>query len=58
MTEKLRLALDELRVDTFVAQEAPAGRGTVHANEVEATAGATCRTFCYTLACCPNTALC
>jgi len=57
MSEKLRLAVDELRVESFAAGEAPAQRGTVPAHEA-ATAGATCRTFCYTLGCCPNTALC
>lgn len=33
MKEKLRLDLDALRVDTFVAQERPTARGTVNAHD-------------------------
>ena len=58
MHEKLRLTLDELRVDTFVAEDAPAERGTIHAHDEAATLGATCQTQCNTLHCCPNTRLC
>jgi hypothetical protein len=58
MQNKLKLDPDELRVDTFVAHDAAPERGTVHANDEAATLGATCRTQCYTLGCCPNTALC
>jgi hypothetical protein len=58
MHDKLRLSLDGLRVDTFVAQEAPTERGTVHANEAEATHDICCRTVCLTTPCCAPTVTC
>lgn len=35
MQEKLRLDVDALRVDTFVAQDRPMTRGTVNAHDVD-----------------------
>jgi len=58
MNDKLRLDLNGLRVDTFVAQDAPMERGTVHANAEEATHDVSCRTFCFTTPCCPATQTC
>ena len=58
MHDKLKLSLDGLRVDTFVAQEAPVERGTVHANEEAATNSICCRTVCLTTPCCAPTVTC
>ena len=58
MNDKLRLDLDGLRVETFAAQEAPVARGTVHANEEAGTNNISCRTFCFTTPCCPETQTC
>jgi hypothetical protein len=58
MNEKLRLDLDGLRVETFAAQEGPVERGTVRANEEAATNNISCRTFCFTTPCCPETQTC
>jgi hypothetical protein len=58
MHDKLRLSLEGLRVDTFVAQEAPTERGTVRANEEVATNNVSCRTACFTTPCCPPTVTC
>lgn len=58
MSDKLRLDVDGLRVDSFAPQEAPAGQGTVHANEEAATNNISCRTVCFTTPCCPETVTC
>jgi hypothetical protein len=58
MTDKLKLNVDSLRVSTFVAQEAATERGTVHANELEATNNICCKTVCFTTPCCPPSVTC
>ena len=58
MIEKLRLDVDGLRVDTFVAQEVPTESGTVNANAVAATHDICCKTVCFTTPCCPQTQTC
>jgi hypothetical protein len=59
MNDKLKLNLDALRVDTFVAQEAPTERGTINAQEqVAASGNPSCRTLCFTTPCCPATVTC
>jgi hypothetical protein len=67
MTKKLRLALDGLAVDSFAADAAERGEGTVHAAAKPCTAAATCDcpsspyhcgTLPYTAISCPDTALC
>ncbi|HEX6748244.1 MAG TPA: hypothetical protein VF092_13190 [Longimicrobium sp.] len=57
MNDKLRLDPDALRVESFAAQATPTARGTVRANE-EATQNISCRTFCFTTPCCPETVTC
>jgi hypothetical protein len=58
MNEKLRLDVNGLRVETFVAQETPTERGTVRANEEEASQNISCRTVCFTTPCCAPTVTC
>jgi hypothetical protein len=58
MSDKLRLDVDGLRVDIFVAQDAPTEGGTVNANQVAATNNISCRTFCFTTPCCAPTQTC
>jgi hypothetical protein len=58
MNETLKLNLEGLRVETFATQEAPTARGTVTAAEMAATNNISCRTFCFTTPCCPETQTC
>jgi len=58
MNNKLRLDLNALRVDTFVAQAVATERGTVRANEQAATNNVCCRTVCLTTPCCAPTVTC
>jgi hypothetical protein len=58
MNPKLRLDPDALQVETFVAQQAPAERGTVRANDGAATHDISCKTACFTTPCCAPTVTC
>lgn len=58
MNEKLRLDPEALRVNTFVAQDVAAERGTVNAHDQAASGNPSCRTLCFTTPCCAPTVTC
>ncbi|MBV9109435.1 MAG: hypothetical protein JO306_08525 [Gemmatimonadetes bacterium] len=58
MTEKMRLDPETLRVSTFTADEVPTDRGTVRANDEDATNNVCCKTVCFTTPCCAPTVTC
>lgn len=58
MKDKLRLDPDGLHVEGFVAQVVPTERGTVRANDDNATNDICCKTVCFTTPCCPASVSC
>lgn len=58
MNEKLRLDPEGLCVESFAAQVVPTERGTVRANDEDATNNICCKTVCFTTPCCGPTVTC